>query len=136
MNCVPRIGCNGVPQAGATSGWEVLADNVRPGAIPGLLLYTVGGGRNAMPFQCGVLCVGPGGVRRSISVLSTPFGSLCDGSYSLDMNAFASGALGGTPSPGLSTVGALVNCQWWGRDQGFPAPCNSWLSDGLEYVIQ
>lgn len=136
VNCVPRIECTGVPQAGAPSGWEVRAVRVLPGSVPGLLLYTVGGARNALPFQCGVLCLGPSGVRRSIPAQSSSSGILCDGIYSLDMNAFASGALGGNPSPGLSIPGALVHCQWWGRDQGFPAPCNSTLSDALEYVIQ
>lgn len=136
LNCFPRIECDGVPLAGATSGFTVRAVNVIPGGIPGLLLYTVGGTRNAAPFQCGTLCVGPTGLRRSVGVQSTPFGTLCQGLYEIDLNAFASGAIGGNPSAGLSIPGMQVNCQWWGRDQGFPAPCNSTISDALEFVIQ
>jgi len=51
------------------------------------------------------------------------------------MNAFAAGAAGGNPLPGLGTPGQVVNCQWWGRDQGFPAPFNTMLSDRLEYTV-
>ncbi|HUR28652.1 MAG TPA: hypothetical protein VM509_10730 [Planctomycetota bacterium] len=135
MNCIPRIEAAGVPVAGATSGWQVSAVRVAGGFIPGVLIYTVGAARNAMPFQCGTLCVGPGGIRRTIGVFSSN-GSLCNASYSIDMNAFSSGFLGGNPSAALSVVGTLVHCQWWGRDNGFAPPCNSTLSDGLEYVIQ
>jgi hypothetical protein len=135
LNCIPRIEVAGTPVAGATSGWEVSAVRVAAGGIPGVLLYTIGSGRNSLPFQCGTLCVGPAGIRRGLPSASSS-GTLCNGRYSIDMNAFASGSLGGNPSAALSVSGTLVHCQWWGRDNGFAPPCNSTLSDGLEYVIQ
>jgi hypothetical protein len=54
----------------------------------------------------------------------------CSGVLSIDMNAFASGALGGNPDTALAAVGTVVDCQWWSRD-----PIVTVLSDGLEYVV-
>ena len=103
---------------------------------PGLLLYGTAG-RDGSPFQGGTLCVlapihrGPG---VSSAGNASPAND-CSGVYTIDMNAFASGALGGNPQASLSLPGTTVNCQWWGRDQSFPAPNNITLTDGLEYTV-
>jgi hypothetical protein len=135
LGCVPSIASTGSASSSAISGFAVSASQVR-NQKPGLLLYSVTG-RASTPFQGGFLCVlGP--VRRSIGVSSHGTalpGSDCTGLYSIDMNAFAHGVLGGTPSPALVVAGQVVETQWWGRDPGFAAPNNSTLSNALEYVV-
>jgi hypothetical protein len=57
----------------------------------------------------------------------------CSGSYSIDMNAFAAGDLGGNPHAALTLVGQQVNAQFWGRD---PASAGgAFLSDAIEYLV-
>ena len=57
------------------------------------------------------------------------------GAWSLDMDAFAAGLADGSTDPGLLVPSARVHTQWWGRDQGFEAPCNTSLSNGLQYDV-
>ncbi|MBM4393755.1 MAG: hypothetical protein FJ090_21725, partial [Deltaproteobacteria bacterium] len=135
LGCTPRIRASGLPSSSSGQGFLVTAGRVL-NQKPGLLLYGIHGPA-ATPFQGGFLCVAPP-VRRTPAVNS--FGSAlpasdCTGIYAIDMNAFAIGALGGTPHPALTAGGTVVNCQWWGRDPGFPAPNNTTLTEGLEYTI-
>jgi hypothetical protein len=135
LGCLPSIGSSGAASATATSGFIVTCSNVRNNKT-GLLFYGVSG-RAANPYQGGTLCVSwP--IKRTPGVFSggapAPAND-CSGVYSIDMNAFAQGSLGGVPLAALRSPGTGVDCQWWGRDPGFPAPVNTTLSGGLEYFV-
>jgi hypothetical protein len=135
LGCLPNISSSGIPSATATSGFVIRGSNVR-NQKSGLLLYGVNGGASA-PFHGGTLCVASPVKRTpgtSSGGLPPPFND-CSGIYSLDMNAFSHGLLGGGPLPELTVVGTRVHCQWWGRDPGFPSPDDVTLTDGLQYAV-
>ncbi|MCK6445275.1 MAG: hypothetical protein L6Q99_02690 [Planctomycetes bacterium] len=137
LGCTPAIHAYGEPNSSLAFGFGIQCTSVR-NQKPGLLMYTVNGQRANVTFQCGTLCIGPGGVRRAPLVNSGGSGlptNDCSGIYFLDMNAFAAGAVGGNPDPALSVSGTVVHTQWWGRDPGFTAPCNTTLSDAIEYTV-
>lgn len=135
LGCRPTIAAAGQPSASATSGWKVSAAPVRNQQI-GVLLYGLNG-RAAVPFQGGWLCLAAP-IHRAIPVSSggsSPPVQDCSGVYVLDLNAYATGALGGHPRPELSQPGTVVDVQWWGRDSGFAPPFNTALSNALEYTV-
>ncbi|HTF89840.1 MAG TPA: VCBS repeat-containing protein [Planctomycetota bacterium] len=135
LGCLPQISASGSASASASSGFVLSAANVRNNK-PGLCLYGLTG-RAATPFSGGFLCLVPP-VRRSGALSSggNPLPSQdCSGVYSIDMNAFAASSGPPVPSPLLSVAGVTVNCQFWGRDPGFPAPSATSLSDAIEYTV-
>jgi hypothetical protein len=135
LGCLPAIHSFGQASATQGYGFAVIGVNVR-NQKSGLLFYGVSG-QAGTPFQNGTLCVASP-VKRTPPVTSggsaLPANN-CSGIYSMDMNSFAVGALGGTPLAGLTIPGTTVNCQWWGRDSGFAAPNNTTLTDGLQYTV-
>ena len=136
LGCAPVMSYAGAPSASGAGSFLVRCDAVLNNK-PGLFFYAVDGAQANLPFQGGTLCVGPAGIRRTPASSSggNPSPAIdCSGAYVLDFNAFTIGAAGGHPSPALATMGAVVHAQAWGRDQGFPAPQNTMLSDGLEWT--
>jgi hypothetical protein len=133
LGCVPSIDAAGDPSLAAGS-FTVFCEQVR-NAKSGLLFYSVTDAGNT-PFQGGTLCVAPP-VKRTPATSSggtPPPATDCTGVLSIDMTAFAMGALGGSPLPDLSQPGTVVDCQFWSRDPG--ASFNTSLSDGLEYAVE
>jgi hypothetical protein len=126
---LPELAYEGAPSATAGSGFTISARSARDGK-PGLLLYTSQGPGSA-PLLGGTLCLWPKGVRRTplfSATNGTP--NQCDAEFTIDVNAFAAGAMGGNPMSYLVVPGTRINVQMWGRDvQGL-----SFLSNGGQYV--
>lgn len=126
----PALSFSGTPSASQTSGFMLDAGGARFGKA-GLMIYTDQGQGN-QPFQGGTLCIAAAGLRRGPAVFENGATlGMCDGTFSLDLNAFAAGQAGGNPQAYLSLPGTQVNVQQWGRDTSTSA----YLSDGGQYVV-
>ena len=78
--------------------FEIRASNTKA-LKSGLLLYT-DSGRGGFPFYGGTLCIANTPVKRTIAVTDTTgTPGQCDGTLSIDMNAFAPASSGATRCP-------------------------------------
>ena len=133
LGCTPSIGATGTASASATSGFSVTCAQLLNNKV-GLLIYSLSG-QAATPFAGGFLCLASPLRRTPASGTGgNPPPNDCSGALAIDMNAFASGALGGTPHPALKVPGSVVDTQFWSRDPSSP-PTGVSLSAGLEYVV-
>jgi len=125
QGCTPAIGAIGSASASSGGPFVITAANEVDNKV-GLML--MGFGKLAQPFQAGLLCI-----QSPIKRLG-PQNSLgngpCTGTYAFDMAAYITSGI----HPGL-VPGALVDCQWWGRDPLDPSGFGSQLSNALSFGI-
>jgi hypothetical protein len=135
LGCLPAVSFAGCSSASATSGFTIGCHNVR-NSQTGVLMYSTTGSAS-LPFQGGTLCLrDPVDLTPAQSSGGMPHPwNLCDGSYSIDFNAFAQGALGGTPQPALSVPGTAVYTQWMAKDPVLLNPTHVSLSNAVSAVV-
>lgn len=124
----PMLIATGVSSATASSGFTLTAVNVS--AHKTIALFYSTSGQASIPFYGGTLCLQPPHYAAVLFATGTP--GQCDGTVSIDFNAFARGLLPtlGTPQAFLSQPGTIVQCQFVGRDNPLPL-----LSQALEFSI-
>lgn len=133
--CVPELAVYGSPRASASSDFVVEVTQLRNQEFA--MLFYGFGGPNSKPFKGGTLCLKPP-VRRVFyqQTNGSSVGTIdCSGNVRLDVNAFASGALGGKPSPALRVPGTTVYAQLWAVDGGYLPPGNVQLSNAAYWTV-
>jgi len=109
---LPGIWTDGDASASRPFGFTVSATNMVQSSVA-LLIYSDQGGADT-PLLGGSLCLAT--VNRTVPVVVPGAPGECGGLATIDMNAFAAGALGGTPAGFLQVPGTTVHAQFWARD--------------------
>jgi hypothetical protein len=127
--CQAQLSAVGVPSATSPSGFVLTAANVE-GAKEGLFFFGTGG-RQAVPWGNGgsFQCVVPP-VKRTGLQDGTGTSGLCDGTFSLDFNAYLTANPQKNPGAGFT-----VQAQAWFRDPQNTSNQTTSLSNALEFVL-
>ena len=126
LGCWPSISASGAPSLSIADNFRVRAGSVL-NKTPGLLAY--GFAQASTPFAGGTLCLGAPIVRTAgQNSGGAASGTDCSGSFEFHFSQawFA--------SKGYS-VGTQLHCQYWSRDNGFAAPNNVSLTQGLSFTL-
>ncbi|MCY3002886.1 MAG: hypothetical protein NTV21_13880 [Planctomycetota bacterium] len=127
--CNASIAAVGSPSASGATTFSVLISNVE-GAKQGLIFY--GQGRSVSPWGTGssFLCVKSPTQRTPVTNSGGTAGQ-CNGSLSVDMNAFWAANPTALATP--LAAGTVLDFQGWFRDP--PSPKSTHLSNALEIVV-
>jgi uncharacterized delta-60 repeat protein len=130
--CVPAIRGEGAPSSQATSGFDVVVDNV-PTQKMGLIFYGLNGIPSPQPWALGstsYLCIFYP-VNRTGAQNSGGSVGACDGELRIDFNAWRTANPTALGAP--FTAGQVLYAQGWFRDAGAAKGTN--LSDGLRFTL-
>jgi hypothetical protein len=133
-SCVATMSVTGVPSA-SNAGTCFVTGNTLPGDKNSLCWFSFG--QLAAPFGANghFICVGSP-KQRTTPANSGGTPGVCDGTYSVDINAFIA-AQGGQLLGSPIVAGSVVNCQVWFRDQGSGAGAanNVATTDGIQLTF-
>jgi uncharacterized delta-60 repeat protein len=130
--CVPAIRGEGAPSSQATSGFDLVVDNV-PTQKMGLIFYGLNGIPAPQPWALGsmsYLCVFYP-VNRTGAQNSGGSVGACDGELRIDFNAWRTANPTALGAP--FAAGQVLYAQGWFRDAGAAKGTN--LSDGLRFTL-
>lgn len=130
--CVPAIRGEGAPSSQATSGFDLVVDNV-PTQKMGLIFYGLSGIPSPQPWALGstsYLCIFYP-VNRTGAQNSGGSVGACDGELRIDFNAWRTANPTALGAP--FAAGQVLYAQGWFRDAGAAKGTN--LSDGLRFTL-
>jgi len=127
--CQATLSATGAPSSSSGGAFVIDATNVE-GSKDGLMFFgTSGPQANSWGSGTSYQCVVPP-VKRTGLQIGTGTPGLCDGTFSLDFNAWMAANPGKAPLPGT-----MVNIQAWYRDPQNTSNQSTSLSDGLQFTI-